>query len=78
MGLNLAHQQLTPQGILEIHVTLLIEIPLHECHDLFGDDLLIPNFDELSWAQIIELRGDKYIEAYRNMVLKQLSTIQFL
>ncbi|MDE1334209.1 hypothetical protein [Vibrio aestuarianus] len=41
-----------------------------ECHDLFGDDLLIPNFDELSWDQIIELRGDKYIEAFRSMVFE--------
>ncbi|NRD31561.1 MULTISPECIES: hypothetical protein [unclassified Shewanella] len=41
-----------------------------ECHDLFGDDLLIPNFDALSWDQIIELRGDKYIEAFRSMVFE--------
>jgi len=39
-----------------------------ECHDLFSNDLLIPNFDELSWEQIIEFRSDKYIKAFRQMV----------
>ena len=41
-----------------------------ECHGLFSNGLLIPNFDELCWEQIIELRADNYIEAFRSMVFE--------
>lgn len=33
--------------------------------DLFSTDLVIPKFEELSWDQILELREDKNIKAFR-------------
>ncbi|EKQ6534963.1 TPA: hypothetical protein RQP16_005732 [Klebsiella michiganensis] len=33
--------------------------------NLFTTDLIIPNFEELTWDQILELREDKYIKAFR-------------
>ncbi|MFK3663111.1 hypothetical protein ACI2I2_21790 [Scandinavium sp. NPDC088450] len=33
--------------------------------NLFATDLIIPNFEELTWEQVLELREDKYIKAFR-------------
>ncbi|WP_370620913.1 hypothetical protein NMD07_19555 [Citrobacter cronae] len=33
--------------------------------NLFTTDLIIPSFEELTWDQILELREDKYIKAFR-------------
>lgn len=44
----------------------------HESPDiktLFTTDLVIPNFEELSWDQILELREDKYIKEFRDKIL---------
>jgi hypothetical protein len=35
---------------------------------LFSTNLVIPNFDQLSWEQILELREDKYLKAFRQKV----------
>ena len=39
-----------------------------ECHNLFNSDILVPDFDALSWDEIIDLRSDKYIHAFRKVV----------
>ncbi|MFQ6334005.1 hypothetical protein [Methylophilus sp. 3sh_L] len=40
-----------------------------QCHDLFGGDLLIPNFDSYSWDEILELREDRHIKAFRKVAV---------
>lgn len=37
-------------------------------NNIFTTDLVIPNFEELSWEQILELREDKYIKEFRKKV----------
>ena len=39
-----------------------------ECHDLFKEQVLVPNFDELSWGEIIDLRNDKYVKSFRDVI----------
>lgn len=39
-----------------------------ECHSLFNNDILVPDFDSLSWGEVIDLRGDKYLKAFRETV----------
>ena len=39
-----------------------------ECHSLFNSDILVPDFDSLSWGEIIDLREDKYLKAFREVV----------
>ena len=39
-------------------------------NDLFTSELVIPNFSELSWDQVLELRSDKYIKDFRKKVFE--------
>lgn len=39
-----------------------------QCHELFNGGLLIPDFDAFTWDEILELRDDKYVKAFRNAV----------
>jgi hypothetical protein len=39
-----------------------------ECHSLFEEDVLVPDFDSLSWGEILDLREDKYLKAFRKVV----------
>lgn len=39
-----------------------------DINNLFTTDLVIPNFEELSWDQILELREDKYIKEFRKKI----------
>lgn len=39
-----------------------------DINNIFTTDLVIPNFEELSWGQILELREDKYIKEFREKV----------
>lgn len=39
-----------------------------ESYDLFQSDLVIPNFEDFSWDEILELRSDKYIHSFRTVV----------
>jgi hypothetical protein len=36
--------------------------------DLFASDLIIPQFEDLTWDQILELRSDKHIREFRRKV----------
>lgn len=38
------------------------------CYDIFRDGVLIPNFDAFTWDEILELREDKYVKSFRNIV----------
>lgn len=49
-----------------------------ECHSLFKNDLLVPDFDSLSWGEIIDLRQDKYLKAFRNVVFGIATTSEDL
>ena len=42
--------------------------------DLFTTDLILPDFESLSWEQILELRQDKYIKSFRKKVFSSLGT----
>lgn len=44
------------------------------CHELFTSDLLVPDFDALSWGEIIDLRGDKYLKAFRKVIFDLATT----
>lgn len=37
-------------------------------NDLFSSNILIPNFEKLSWNQILDIREDKYIKEFRKKV----------
>ena len=39
-----------------------------QCHELFNGGFLIPDFDEFTWDEILELRDDKYVKVFRNVV----------
>jgi hypothetical protein len=45
-----------------------------ECHDLFSNDILVPDFDALSWGEVIDLRNDKYLKAFREVIFELAST----
>lgn len=36
-----------------------------QCHELFNGGLLVPDFDNFSWDEVLELREDKYVKAFR-------------
>ncbi|MCR9309166.1 MULTISPECIES: hypothetical protein [Vibrio] len=42
--------------------------------NLFTTELIIPDFESLSWDQILELRQDKYIQSFRNKVFNNVGT----
>lgn len=42
--------------------------------NLFTTELVIPNFESLTWDQILELRQDKYIKSFRSKVFKNVGT----
>lgn len=46
------------------------EFHLHgiECYDMFDDGILVPDFESLSWDEIIELRNDNNIKNFRKMI----------
>lgn len=37
-------------------------------HDVFSSDLIVPDFDKLSWSQVFELRADKHVKAFRKVI----------
>lgn len=39
-----------------------------QCHELFNGGLLVPDFDSFSWDEVLELREDKYVIAFRTAV----------
>ncbi len=39
-----------------------------DVNTLFSTELIIPNFEEMTWDEILELREDKYIKQFRNKV----------
>jgi len=44
-----------------------------QCHELFNGGLLIPDFDEFTWDEILELRDDKYVKSFRNVVYELMN-----
>ncbi|EKA7356915.1 hypothetical protein OL322_004495 [Vibrio vulnificus] len=42
--------------------------------NLFTTELIIPDFETLTWDQILELRQDKYIKSFRNKVFNNVGT----
>jgi len=49
-----------------------------QCHELFNGGLLIPDFDTFTWDEILELRDDKYVKAFRNAVYELMGSSNFL
>lgn len=41
-------------------------------HDVFSSDLIVPDFDKLSWSQVFELRADKHVKAFRKVIYNYL------
>ena len=42
--------------------------------DLFTTDIILPDFESLTWDQILELRQDKYIKIFRGKVFSSLGS----
>ena len=45
-----------------------------QCHELFSGGLLVPDFDCLSWDEILELRQDRSVKAFRKAVYELMGS----
>lgn len=45
-----------------------------QCHELFSGGLLVPDFDGFSWDEVLELREDKYVKAFRTAIYELMKS----
>ncbi|MBU2641460.1 MAG: hypothetical protein KJ889_06635 [Gammaproteobacteria bacterium] len=45
-----------------------------QCHELFSGGLLVPEFDCLSWDEILELRQDRSVKSFRKAVYELMGS----
>lgn len=51
-----------------------IELSNGKCYELFSGGLLVPEFDCLSWDEILELREDRRVKSFRQVVYELMGS----